>query len=50
MVSSSATLPFVLYGIFRYLYLLYRRHLGGNPSDKVVRDRPLLLNTLLWVE
>ena len=26
-----ATLPFVLYGIFRYLYLLYRRHLGGNP-------------------
>ena len=26
------TLPFVLYGIFRYLYLLYRRQLGGNPS------------------
>jgi 4-hydroxybenzoate polyprenyltransferase len=44
-----ATLPFVLYGIFRYLYLLYRRHLGGNPSDMVVRDRPLLLNTLLWL-
>jgi 4-hydroxybenzoate polyprenyltransferase len=44
-----ATLPFVLYGIFRYLYLLYRRQLGGNPSDIVVRDRPLLLNTLLWL-
>ena len=44
-----ATLPFVLYGIFRYLYLLYRRHLGGNPSDMVLRDRPLLLNTLLWL-
>jgi 4-hydroxybenzoate polyprenyltransferase len=44
-----ATLPFVLYGIFRYLYLLYHRQLGGNPSDIVVRDRPLILNTLLWM-
>jgi 4-hydroxybenzoate polyprenyltransferase len=43
------TLPFVLYGIFRYLYLLYRRQLGGNPSDMVVRDRALLVNTLLWL-
>ena len=43
------TLPFVLYGIFRYLYLLYRRQLGGNPSDIVVRDRALVLNTLLWL-
>jgi 4-hydroxybenzoate polyprenyltransferase len=44
-----ATLPFVLYGIFRYLYLLYHRQLGGNPTDMVVRDRPLVLNTLLWM-
>jgi 4-hydroxybenzoate polyprenyltransferase len=44
-----ATLPFVLYGIFRYLYLLYHRQLGGNPSDMVVRDRALVLNTLLWL-
>jgi hypothetical protein len=44
-----ATLPFVLYGIFRYLYLLYRRQLGGNPSEVVVRDRALLVNTLLWL-
>jgi 4-hydroxybenzoate polyprenyltransferase len=43
------TLPFVLYGIFRYLYLLYRRQLGGNPSDIVLRDRALLVNTLLWL-
>lgn len=43
------TLPFVLYGIFRYLYLLYRRELGGNPSELFLNDRPLLLNTLLWV-
>jgi 4-hydroxybenzoate polyprenyltransferase len=44
-----ATLPFVLYGIFRYLYLLYRRQLGGNPSEIFLNDRPLLLNTLLWM-
>jgi 4-hydroxybenzoate polyprenyltransferase len=44
-----ATLPFVLYGIFRYLYLLYRRQLGGNPSEMFLNDRPLLLNTLLWM-
>jgi 4-hydroxybenzoate polyprenyltransferase len=43
------TLPFVLYGIFRYLYLLYHKRLGGNPSEIVVRDRALLLNTCLWL-
>jgi 4-hydroxybenzoate polyprenyltransferase len=43
------TLPFVLYGIFRYLYLIYQRHQGGNPSDAVLRDRALLVNTLLWM-
>jgi 4-hydroxybenzoate polyprenyltransferase len=42
------TLPFVLYGIFRYLYLLYRRELGGNPTDLVASDRALLVNTVLW--
>ena len=44
-----ATLPFVLYGVFRYLYLLYHRRIGGNPSEIVVRDRALLINTLLWL-
>jgi 4-hydroxybenzoate polyprenyltransferase len=43
------TLPFVLYGIFRYLYLLYRRELGGNPSDLLLSDRALLINTVLWM-
>ena len=43
------TLPFVLYGVFRYLYLLYHRQLGGNPSELFLSDRPLLLNTLLWM-
>ena len=44
-----ATLPFVLYGIFRYLYLLYRRQLGGNPSEAFLSDRALLVNTLGWI-
>jgi 4-hydroxybenzoate polyprenyltransferase len=44
-----ATLPFVLYGIFRYLYLLYRRQLGGNPSELFLNDRALLLNTIGWI-
>jgi len=43
------TLPFVLYGIFRYLYLLYRKDLGGNPSEVVLNDRPLLINTVCWI-
>src|SRR6266850_1993167 len=43
------TLPFVLYGIFRYLYLLYRRQLGGNPSELFLNDRALLINTACWI-
>jgi len=44
-----ATLPFVLYGIFRYLYLLYRHQLGGNPSELFLNDRALILNACLWI-
>ena len=43
------TLPFVLYGIFRYLYLLYRRQLGGNPSELFLNDRALLVNSACWI-
>jgi 4-hydroxybenzoate polyprenyltransferase len=43
------TLLFVLYGVFRYLYLLYRQQMGGNPSDLFLHDAPLRLNTLLWI-
>lgn len=42
------TIPFVLYGLFRYLYLAYRRDLGGNP-ELMFTDRPLLACMLLWV-
>lgn len=44
-----ATLPFVLYGIFRYLYLVYHKELGGDPTQQILTDIPLLLNFGLWV-
>ncbi len=42
------TIPFVVYGIFRYLYLVYRQGKGGAPSEILLTDGPLLLNVLLW--
>ena len=43
------TIPFVLYGIFRYLYLVHQRRGGGSPSALLLTDRPLLLCVALWV-
>lgn len=43
------TVPFVLYGIFRYLYLVHRKGAGGNPEKILVTDKPLMINILLWV-
>ncbi len=40
--------PFVLYGIFRYLYLIYQRQQGDSPGRVLISDRPLLLSVLLW--
>jgi 4-hydroxybenzoate polyprenyltransferase len=42
------TIPFVLFGIFRYLYLIYQRPERLNPTEAVVRDAPSVLNILLW--
>ena len=44
-----ATVPFVMYGLFRYLYLGYHLHEGGNPSELVVKDVPLVINGILWI-
>jgi 4-hydroxybenzoate polyprenyltransferase len=43
------TIPFPLYGIFRYLYLVHRREGGGSPADLLLNDRPLLACVTLWV-
>ena len=42
------TTPFPIYGLFRYLYLVHRKAGGGNPSDLLLSDRPLLACVLLW--
>jgi 4-hydroxybenzoate polyprenyltransferase len=42
------TLPFPIYGIFRYLYLVHRRSQGGSPTELLLADRPLLLCVALW--
>jgi len=43
------TLPFVLFGIFRYLYLVHQRAEGGNPTQLLLSDRPLLVDIFLWL-
>ena len=42
------TLPFPLYGIFRYLYLVHQKEGGGSPADMLLNDRPLLICVGLW--
>lgn len=42
------TIPFVIYGIFRYLYLVHQKEEGGSPSKVLISDKPLLFNIMLW--
>lgn len=43
------TIPFVLYGIFRYLYLVHQKEQGGSPTEVLLTDRPLLIAVGLWI-
>jgi 4-hydroxybenzoate polyprenyltransferase len=43
------TIPFVVYGIFRYLYLSLTRNEGGSPEDVLLKDVPLILTIVAWV-
>ena len=43
------TVPFVVYGVFRYLFLVHQRRNGGDPARLFVTDRAMLLNGFLWV-
>ena len=47
--AMMLTIPFVVYGLFRYLYLVHSRGLGERPEDVIVGDVPLLVAIALWL-
>ena len=47
--AMMLTIPFVLYGIFRYLYLVHRKNAGGTPEEVLLQDVPIMLDIVLWV-
>ncbi|CAN5499117.1 decaprenyl-phosphate phosphoribosyltransferase [soil metagenome] len=47
--AMMVTIPIVVYTVLRYLFLLYKKRVGGSPEVLLVRDRPLLASVLLWV-
>ncbi len=46
--TMMLTIPFVLYGIFRYLYLIHVREEGGSPEELLLKDKPFFLNVVLF--
>ena len=47
--SMMLTIPFVAYGVLRYLYLLHVRGVGESPEEILIGDKPLLINIFLWL-
>lgn len=47
--AMMATIPFVVYGLFRYMFLIQSRNAGGSPELVLLEDRPMLLNVLLYI-
>lgn len=43
------TIPLVIFGVFRYLYLVYKGNQGGNPDLVIFSDLPLLVDVVLWI-
>jgi hypothetical protein len=43
------TIPFVIYGVFRYMFLVYNKGFGGEPERVFLSDKPLQLNILFWI-
>ena len=46
--SMMLTIPFMVYAIFRYLYLIEVKHAGGTPEEVLLSDRPFQISMLLW--
>lgn len=46
--AMMLTIPFVLYGVFRYLYLIHTKGGGGTPEEALLTDKPLLATVLGW--
>lgn len=44
-----ATVPFVIYGLFRYLYLVHKQELGGDPTQDLIRDKHIGITFLAWL-
>jgi len=47
--AMMLTIPFVLYGLLRYLYLVHQKKAGGSPEEVLLSDRPLIIDMVLWV-
>ena len=47
--AMMLTIPFLTYGLFRYLYLVHIRNLGENPEDIVITDVPMIISIVLWL-
>ena len=47
--SMMLTIPFVAYGILRYLYLIHVKGLGQAPEEILIKDKPLMINIVLWL-
>ncbi len=47
--AMMLTIPFVLYGVFRYMYLIHVKNEGGSPEEVLLKDRPLLVDAALWL-
>ncbi|MBM3932890.1 MAG: decaprenyl-phosphate phosphoribosyltransferase [SAR202 cluster bacterium] len=47
--AMMLTIPFVVYGLFRYLYLVHARGVGENPEDIIITDKPLIISVVLWL-
>jgi 4-hydroxybenzoate polyprenyltransferase len=43
------TIPFVVFGVFRYMFLIYRQNNGGDPAEVLLKDKVMLIDIALWI-